>query len=43
MKVLVTGSNGQLGLSIKDQAGSFPTFQFIYTDVEELDITSMRA
>lgn len=43
MKVLVTGSNGQLGLSIKDQTGSFPSFHFIYTDVDELDITSMES
>jgi len=43
MKVLVTGSNGQLGLSIKNQAGSFPSFHFIYTDVDELDITSMES
>ena len=42
MKVLVTGSNGQLGLSIKNQAGSFPTFHFIYTDVDELDITNIE-
>jgi len=42
MKVLVTGSNGQLGLSIKNQAGSFPNFHFIYTDVDELDITNIE-
>jgi dTDP-4-dehydrorhamnose reductase len=43
MKVLITGSNGQLGLSIKNQTGSFPSFQFIYTDVDELDITSVES
>ena len=43
MKVLVTGSNGQLGLSIKNQAGLFPSIHFIYTDVDELDITSMES
>ncbi len=43
MKVLLTGSNGQLGLSIKNQAGLFPSIHFIYTDVDELDITSMES
>jgi dTDP-4-dehydrorhamnose reductase len=43
MNILVTGSNGQLGLSIKNQTGSFPAFHFIYTDVDELDITSMES
>jgi dTDP-4-dehydrorhamnose reductase len=40
IKVLVTGSNGQLGLSIKRLAVSFPEFQMVYTDVEELDISN---
>jgi len=39
MKVLITGSKGQLGLSIKKLAPEFPDYRFIYTDVEELDIT----
>jgi len=41
-KILVTGSNGQLGLSIKDQSGSFPSFRFIYTDVGDLNITNIE-
>ena len=41
MKVLITGSNGQLGMSIRKLSGKFPDFQFIYTDVEELDITKL--
>ncbi len=40
MKVLVTGSNGQLGMSIKKLAPAFKDFNFEYTDVEELDITN---
>jgi dTDP-4-dehydrorhamnose reductase len=40
MNILVTGSKGQLGLSIKAKAQSFPSFQFIFTDVEDLDITN---
>jgi dTDP-4-dehydrorhamnose reductase len=39
MKVLITGSKGQLGLSIKKLTPEFPDYRFIYTDVEELDIT----
>ncbi|MCF8369292.1 MAG: dTDP-4-dehydrorhamnose reductase [Bacteroidales bacterium] len=39
MKVLLTGSKGQLGLSIKNLESSYPHLSFIYTDIEELDIT----
>ena len=39
MKVLVTGSKGQLGRSIQDLHPA----DFIYTDIEELDITDIRA
>ncbi len=37
--VLVTGSNGQLGSEIKEIAGQYNQFNFIFTDIEELDIT----
>lgn len=39
MKVLVTGSKGQLGRSIQDLCPS----DFVYTDIEELDITDLQA
>ena len=39
MKVLVTGSKGQLGRSIQDLHPA----DFIYTDIEELDITDLQA
>ena len=39
MKVLVTGSKGQLGRSIQDLCPR----DFIYTDIEELDITDLQA
>jgi dTDP-4-dehydrorhamnose reductase len=39
MKILVTGSNGQLGNEIRGIATNYPDFQFIYTDIEQLDIT----
>lgn len=38
--ILVTGSNGQLGKSIRKLSASFDDFYFTYTDVEELDITN---
>lgn len=39
MKVLVTGAKGQLGRSIEDLCPQ----NFIYTDIEELDITDLQA
>lgn len=41
--VLVTGSNGQLGNEVQGLASSFPQFEFIFTDVEELDICDREA
>lgn len=38
--VLVTGSNGQLGSEIRVAAASYPQFRFVFTDVQELDITN---
>ena len=40
MKILVTGSNGQLGNEIRLLAKEYPNFDFIYTDIDELDITN---
>lgn len=39
MRILVTGAKGQLGLSIQKIAENYPDFDFLFTDVEELDIT----
>lgn len=38
--VLVTGSNGQLGSEIRIAAALYPQYRFIFTDVQELDITN---
>lgn len=43
MKILVTGSNGQLGNEIRELAGRYPQYQFMFTDVAELDITNEDA
>lgn len=42
-KILVTGSNGQLGNEIRDLANQYPNFNFKFTDVAELDITNRNA
>lgn len=39
MKILITGSNGQLGNEIRELADKYPLYEFIYTDINELDIT----
>lgn len=37
--ILVTGSNGQLGNEIQNLAGTFKELRFIFTDVDDLDIS----
>ena len=43
MKILVTGSNGQLGRSLHQRSSHYPNFSFDYTDVDQLDITNKSA
>lgn len=40
MNILVTGSNGQLGSEIREISKDFGDYNFIFTDIEELDITN---
>ena len=40
MKILVTGSKGQLGNELQLMAANLPEHEFIFTDYQELDITS---
>ena len=42
MRILVTGSKGQLGNEIKQLANDYPDYFFDYTDIEELDITNSQ-
>ncbi len=42
-KILITGSKGQLGSEIYGLAALYPDFHFVYTDVEELDLTNQKA
>jgi dTDP-4-dehydrorhamnose reductase len=41
--ILVTGSNGQLGNELRELASSFPQYEFIFTDVDELSIIDNEA
>jgi len=38
-KALVTGQNGQLGNELKVLSAKYPQFDYVFTDVKELDIT----
>lgn len=38
-KIIVTGGNGQLGNCLRDISCEYPAYEFIFTDVQELDIT----
>lgn len=42
-KVLITGSNGQLGQELKALSVNYPELDFIFTDVAELNITDLKA
>lgn len=42
-KVLVTGAGGQLGNSIQQLAPQFPSYSFLFTDVDTLDICDAGA
>ncbi len=39
MKILVTGSNGQLGTEILKRENKYSGWSFVYADLPELDIT----
>jgi dTDP-4-dehydrorhamnose reductase len=42
MKILITGSYGQLGSEIKDLSVKYPQWQFLFTDADSLDITDEK-
>lgn len=39
-KILITGAKGQLGQSISNISDKFKDFEFVFTDVDELDISN---
>ena len=42
-KILITGANGQLGSELRKSSNLFPEFSFVFTDLNELDITNPLA
>jgi dTDP-4-dehydrorhamnose reductase len=43
ISVLVTGANGQLGSEIRRISAEYPEMSFLFTDIDELDITNQGA
>ena len=43
MNILVTGGNGQLGLSLKKTSGDYPGHTFVFTDLPDADVTDKEA
>ncbi|KOH45183.1 dTDP-4-dehydrorhamnose reductase [Sunxiuqinia dokdonensis] len=43
VKILVTGADGQLGSEIRRLANRFQDFHFLFTDINELDLTDQAA
>ncbi|HDP74792.1 MAG TPA: dTDP-4-dehydrorhamnose reductase [Bacteroidales bacterium] len=43
MRVLITGSNGQLGRAIKKESQNFESLKLYFTDIEETDICSKES
>ncbi len=43
LTILVTGSKGQLGSEIQELSSNYPNINFLFTDIEELDICSADA
>jgi dTDP-4-dehydrorhamnose reductase len=40
MRILVTGAYGQLGNELKELSETYPNWQFLFTDVDSLDISN---
>lgn len=43
MIILITGAYGQLGNEIKELSVNYPNWEFIFTDIDSLDITNENA
>jgi len=41
--LLITGANGQLGFTLRQIAPIYPAFDFVFTSIEELDITNEQS
>ena len=42
LKILITGANGQLGSTFRKLSNNLQEIEFIFTDVEEMDITEKK-
>jgi dTDP-4-dehydrorhamnose reductase len=43
MKILVTGANGQLGSEIQLLAPKYKSWQFVFTDIDKIDLTDFQS
>jgi len=43
MRILITGANGQLGCEIRDLTCLYSSVDFIFTDLDDLDICDFNA
>ncbi|HKJ43220.1 MAG TPA: dTDP-4-dehydrorhamnose reductase [Sunxiuqinia sp.] len=43
MKIMVTGAEGQLGTEIRLAVEKYPQFDFLFTDINELDLANQEA
>jgi dTDP-4-dehydrorhamnose reductase len=43
VKIIVTGANGQLGNEIKDLSSAYNEYEFVYTDIDSLDLLDKEA
>jgi dTDP-4-dehydrorhamnose reductase len=43
MKILITGANGQMGNEFRILAPHYPLWEFLFTDIDELDISDDEA
>src|SRR5574344_2098209 len=43
MKIVVTGANGQLGNEMQVLSKSYPQYEYLFTDVKDLDICDKSA
>ena len=41
-KIIITGANGQLGSELKNIAVSYSDFEFVYTDIDSLDLANSQ-
>ena len=42
MKILITGKNGQLGSEFQYLEAKYQSYEFLFTDIQELDITNYK-